>query len=152
MESNRCGGACRVKCMVLPDRGLTLRPLTSDDLAQVKVLCLDCFPIDYSEAWLKYVTSGKVLTSYSVAISVTWLAQLNEKVESEPNILVYRCSMFVITISAPCMCWLTVCRCWIAMARILHTACIIDATIGRSPPSLAARLERVLTTFSTSIL
>ena len=38
----------------------TLRPLNSEDVPQIRVLCGDCFPIDYPDSWFKYISSGKV--------------------------------------------------------------------------------------------
>lgn len=40
--------------------GQLLRRLKAEDIAQVKTLCSDCFPIEYTEHWFNYVTSNKV--------------------------------------------------------------------------------------------
>ena len=40
--------------------GPLLRRLEHKDIAQIKVLCTDCFPIEYSDHWFDYVTSTKV--------------------------------------------------------------------------------------------
>jgi len=52
---------------LLGDRQFTLRPLTSDDIPQIKELCVDCFPIDYPDSWFKYISSGKV-SYYIIAL------------------------------------------------------------------------------------
>lgn len=41
-------------------RGSILRRLEHKDIAQIKGLCSDCFPIEYSDHWFDYVTSTKV--------------------------------------------------------------------------------------------
>lgn len=41
-------------------RGPILRRLEHKDIAKIKDLCSDCFPIEYSDHWFDYVTSAKV--------------------------------------------------------------------------------------------
>lgn len=40
--------------------GHVFRTLREEDIPGVKALCLDCFPVEYSDKWFMYVTSSKV--------------------------------------------------------------------------------------------
>ena len=54
-------GTYAMNTKLLAENRLILRPLTPEDIDQVRILCTDCFPIDYPETWLQYVTSGQVM-------------------------------------------------------------------------------------------
>ncbi len=41
-------------------RGPLLRPLTPDDGEVVKLLSIECFPIQYPDHWFDYILSNKV--------------------------------------------------------------------------------------------
>lgn len=55
--------------------GHVLRRLEPRDVPQVKLLCSDCFPIEYTDNWFKYITSTKVCNATIVirAIFDSWL-------------------------------------------------------------------------------
>ena len=53
--------------------GNILRRLEPSDVLEIKVLCSDCFPIEYTDHWFSYITSSKVLYPNRDSITIASL-------------------------------------------------------------------------------